>query len=292
MHEDGQKLLELMFKQEETVCVSNSKFSYHSIPLENALQGTVTLLPPLKNDKTWEEQAIYCDSSELLLVALNPIEGYCRDNNVKSYRNFLIELDIGTIDEQIEYIKRSGLCYSAMIFSGGKSAHTLISLDQDLPDSTMYRKIIEWIMNILTLADKACKNPSRKIRIPGAERTPGKFQELLEFKGKVKLEDLSNWLQKHPNSMPKDPKKRLPFTGVPDLSRMKPWSIKMLEKGFPAGMGRNSGWFILSCDAFDCGFNEDQIIELFRPYFTEESDFNEREWLSTINSAFKSKYQK
>lgn len=286
MHEDGQKLLNLMFKPDESVCVSNSKFGYHSIALEDVLQGEITLIPPLKSDKPWQEQAVYCNSDQLTLVALNPIEGFRRDNNTKAYRNFLIELDIGTIEEQIGYIKRSGLPYSAMIFSGNKSIHTLISLEKDLSDEKTYRKTAQWILNILPLADQNIKNPSRSIRIPGAEREPGKFQKLLEFKGQITIRDLSDWLNKHPSSMPRERVKR-EVSDSPDLSRMKPWAVKMLKNGFPAGLGRNSGWFQLSCEAYICGLSEEETVNKFQQYFQEESDFKEKEWLSAINSAFK-----
>lgn len=286
MHEDGQKLLNLMFLPNETVCVSNSKFGYHSIPLQNALEGPVTLVPHLDSKRPWEEQVIYCESKDLTLAALNPIEGYRRDCNVKKYRNFLVELDTGTIDEQIEYIKRYAIPYSAMIFSGSKSVHTLISLSDDIPDEKSYRKIAQWILNILSLADQNIKNPSRSIRIPGAEREPGKFQKLLDFKDKVNLKDLGTWLNNYPQSKPKEREKRK-VSNTADISNVPIKCQSWLKDGFPAGMGRNQGWFQLSCEFYTAGFDEDQIIEIFQEYFVEEHDFKEKEWFTTIYSALK-----
>lgn len=290
MHEDGQQILELMFLAGETVCVSNSKFGYHSQPLEKVLSGPITLVPPLVDSKTLEEQLIQCDSSELIMVALNPVEGYRRDQNVNKYRNFLIELDVGTTDDQMAYIKRSQLPYSAMIFSGNKSVHTLISLDQDIPNEKAYRRIAEWILNVLPLADQNIKNPSRSIRIPGAEREPGKFQQLFEFKGKVTTKELAEWLKKHEVCKPKERKKRK-VSGEQDISAIPGWVITKLENakgGFP-GIGRNSGWFQLACEFYNYGFDEDKTVEIFEKYFEEDHDFKEKEFLSAIAQGYKYK---
>lgn len=294
MHEDGQQILELMFHSDESVCVSNTKFGFHSIPLKTALTGTVFLLPPLKEGIPAEDQVVPCDSADLTLVALNPIEGYRRDANVKKYRNFLIELDVGTTDEQMDYIRRSGMPYSAMIFSGNKSIHTLISLTKDLPDEKTYRAIATWILNILPLADQNIKNPSRSIRIPGAEREIGKFQQLYEFKGKVELKDLTVWLNKYLDSKPKERRKPR-VSGEEDVEMLKkPWVIEKLDNaraGFP-GIGRNQGWFQLASNFRNAGFSEERAIEILEKYFEEEHDFKEKEFLSSISQAFKYKDEK
>lgn len=290
MHEDGRKLLNLMFKPTECVAVSNSKFGYHSIPLENALNGKVTLLSPPDGNRTTEELISYCDSSELTLVSLSPMQGYRRDSSATAYRNFLVELDVGDIASQQEYIRRSGMPYSAMVFSGSKSCHTLISLDTDLPNEAAYRKVAQWILNILPLSDQNLKNPSRQIRIPGAEREPGKLQKLLEFKGKVSFVELSDWLKKHPECKPKDRKKR-ETNGTGDITAVPTWVAKLLKdakNGFPNHLGRNKNWYILSKEFKHAGFDQDKVEEIFQQYFEEESDFKEKEWLRTIRSAFES----
>lgn len=283
MHADGKKLLNLMFKPGETVSVTPDKAGYHSVPLDTALGDKVNLLlPSFKNADDYKTVS----TDVLLSVALNPIQGWCRDINSTAFRNYLIELDTGTIEEQIGYIKASGIPYSAMIFSGGKSVHILISLSEDLPDEKIYRKIALWILNILPLADDKCKNPSRKIRIPGAERTPGKFQELLEFKGKVNPRELGDWLNQHESAKPKDRPKR-ERSDKADISQVRRWAQKMLTEGFPLGMGRNAGWFALAAEFSVSGFTEEQTIELFEQFYVPEHDFKEKEWLTAIASGFK-----
>ena len=208
MHETGKQVLSLMFRPGETICVSPNQFGYHSIPLNNALNGPVVLVDTpdsvAKRKMNFDDAIERVDSDVPILCALNPIKGYREDLNCTSFRNFLVEMDTGSLQDQLAYVKQLGMPYSAAIFSGNKSIHFLLSLDQDLPSESVYRTISEWILSIVTLADQQTKNPSRSIRIPGAFREPGKQQQLLEFHGAVKLADLRDWLTKHPGAKPKE----------------------------------------------------------------------------------------
>lgn len=281
MDETGVKLLSLMFIDGETICVSPNKYGYHSIPLENALNGQVTLLSPDQS-----RSIEYCDSSELLFVALNPIYGQRQDINCKTYRNFLVEMDTGTIKEQIDHINSLGLPFSAAVFSGNKSCHFLISLDQDLPNEKVYRTFGEWILNIIPLADPNCKNPSRSIRVPGAIRDNGNRQRLLKFNGKVKLTDLSAWLAKYKSLKPKGRTVK-PVSDSPSLDNVAPWVGKALIEGIDRSRGRNKVWFTIACEFAIAGFDFDDTLNKLLPYFHEERDFKEKEWQAAIKSGCK-----
>jgi hypothetical protein len=270
-----------MFNPEESVSVTPDKAGYHSLPLSTVLNGEVNLLlPSFKHPKDYKTVS----SDKLLSVALNPIEGWCRDVNCKAFRNFLFEIDVGPIDSQLEYIKRSGIPTSAIVFSGNKSIHVLVSLSEDLSDENTWRKINLWVLNILPLLDQNCKNPSRKIRIPGAEREPGKFQQLIEFKGKVQTKDLADWLYKHRGSCPQEKPKRKP-AGEADLSLIKPWASKLLNDGITSN--RNHNWFSVAVEFAAAGIFEEEAIEMLEQYFTPERDFKEREWLTAIASGYR-----
>ncbi|WP_214676866.1 hypothetical protein, partial [Escherichia coli] len=67
------------------------------------------------------------------LIAINPIKGWRRDDQVTAFRTFLIELDDGSLEEQSKYVKEMDMPFTACIFSGNKSLHFAITLDQDLP---------------------------------------------------------------------------------------------------------------------------------------------------------------
>lgn len=289
MDETGKKLLKLMFRPGETVCVSHNQFGYHSIPLENALDGTATLLPTpdslAKRKLTLEQGIEKIPTENLLLAALNPINGYRNDLNCTAFRNFLVEVDYGPLKEQLAYIKAIGLPYSAVVFSGNKSLHFLISLDRDIPSENIYRKCSEWILNIATLADQNTKNPSRSIRIPGSYREPGKKQRLVEIVGPTKIEDLVAWLKKHPEAQPKEKEKRI-VSENHDFSRIKEWCVDLLINGLKPDKGRNKQWFSIACEFALAGYSEDDTMDILSQFFTPDRDFKEREWRTCIRSGF------
>lgn len=287
MHLDGIKILNLMFKPGELINISPNKYPFHAIPLENAFSESVTMLPQSEDAKPVETHK----SDSFTLVSLNPSNGWRLDNNCTAFRNFLIEMDIGPLDEQIAYIEKLAMPYSASIFSGGKSIHFLISLDQDIPTQKAWRKLNQWVLNIVTLSDQNCKNPSRSIRVPGSEREPGKFQKLVEFKGKVELKELRRWLEQYPHLEPKQAEKRS-ISGEYDFSKVKPWVIKTLIDGLNPQKGRNAQWFAIACEFALAGYNFDDTIVWLEQFFAEESDFKKKEWENTVKSGFKHIYSR
>src|ERR1035437_3877500 len=113
MNEKTKSILTLMFDPEEDICVSDSQFAYHSLNLKTVLKDSVTLLSP--NEKV---PAKTINGNMLIFSALNPIKGFRNDKNCYKFRNFLIELDNYERGLQIGYIKKLGMPYSAMIWSG------------------------------------------------------------------------------------------------------------------------------------------------------------------------------
>lgn len=283
MHDTSKQLLELMFREGESVCVSPNKFGYHSVPLEDAIFGeTVTLLPPNPESKT-----IKPDTDKLILVALNPIVGFRVDANCTGFRNFLIEMDVGTQEQQKEYIAARAMPYSAAVFSGGKSLHYLISLEDDLPNEATWRMVNQWCLNIMTLADQNCKNPSRSIRLPGAMRDTGKMQELVEIKTTVSYAELSAWLKTYPQCAPKPEPKRQKPSETPTLDRVRPWVKKRIVGGLDPKQSRNTQWFAIACEFAIAGFSEEDATDILEGYFNEDTDFKKREWKASIRSGFK-----
>lgn len=295
MHETGKQLLSLMFRPGETVCVSPNKYGYHSIPLENAINGPVKLIPTedslAKRKLTLDQGTEIIDPSQITLCALNPITGYRGDTNCTAFRNFLVEMDYGPLPEQLAYAKKIGLPYSAVVFSGNKSLHFLISLDKDLPSEKVYRKFSEWILNIATIADQNTKNPSRSIRVPGAYREPGKKQIMVEFKGATNILELSAWLASHPDAKPREQEKKIKSENV-DLSLLKNWVGYLLHNGLDPAKGRNQQWFSIACEFALAGYTEDATLDILMNFFTPEHDFKEREWRTSIKSGFKHIYDR
>ena len=198
-------------------------------------------------------------------------------------------MDNYELKAQIEYIKRLGMPYSAIVFSGNKSMHFLISLEEDLPSEKMWRLFAQWLLNIAALADQQTKNPSRGIRIAGGQREEG-LQTLEEFKGPVKLIDLAEFFKKHMEAQPKEQEKRAVHTKF-DFNGIRQWCIDLLEDGLKEDRGRNNQWYAIAYEFALAGKSEDETIEVLGMYFTPERGFKEREWLVTIKSAFKHAYE-
>lgn len=294
IHETAYQILKLMFRPGETICVSPNKFGYHSIPLQNAIDGPVVLVPTAdsiaKRGLTWDDAIEKVHPSAITLCALNPIKGYREDLNCTAFRNFLVEMDYGPIADQLTYVQSLGMPYSAAIFSGNKSIHFLVTLDRDLPSEKVYRLFSEWILNIVTLADQNTKNPSRSVRVPGAFREPGKQQTLMEYRGVVKTDDLVTWLKAHDSAKPVQ-KQVHKVSAIPDFSNVKAWISDALIKGiYPPN--RNKQWFTIGVEFALSGYSEDATIELLNAYFEPDRDFKEREWEVTIKSAFKYAYER
>jgi hypothetical protein len=283
MDPTGQSLLKLLFNQGETVCVSNNEFAFHSVPLENVLDGTVELISP--NDQV-PTRSVH--SLDLTLVAINPINGFRLDSNVTAFRSYLIEMDTGSIKDQLGTIAHLKMPFSAQVFSGNKSVHTVITLDEDLPDEKTYRNVGDWLFNIMTLADKNCRNPSRSVRIPGAYREPNKKQRLIRLNDRISHKEFFEWLNRFEHLRPKAKEKKIIPEGYGDFSLLSPWATWMLKNGIDfKNRGRNQTWYALAYDFALAGYTEEQTIEELSKRFEEERDFKEKEWLTTIASAFK-----
>lgn len=281
MNPKAQDFLKLLFNANEEICVQDSKFATHSVPLEEVLGNEVKLVA--KDPK----YSRVVNTDNLLLVALNPIRGSRADDKVTNYRSFLIELDVGTLKEQIKTIEHLKMPFTAQVFSGNKSIHTVITLDEDLNNETEYRMIAKWIFAIVTTADDKCENPSRCVRIPDAYREPGKQQKLVRLNRRISHKELFAWLNRWQHLTPKlKPKREIP-EGEGDYDKLSTWAKYQFKNGIEFKTGRNQTWYALAYDFALAGYSEDQTIQELSKYYKEERDFKEKEWLGAIASAFK-----
>lgn len=117
-------------------------------------------------------------------------------SDVSVFRNFLVELDSGTLDKQVEYVERLGLPYSAAVYSGGKSVHFILSLETPLANADEYYRFATFLLGSLAVrADQTNKNPNRFSRTPGFVRDNGREQELLELRGRIPNSIVLEWLK-------------------------------------------------------------------------------------------------
>ena len=274
--------LELLFNPGETICVTDCKGGYHSVE-QSAMDSEVVLISPKEGKKPRKTTP-----DRIIQVCINPIKGWSRDKDVTAYRTFLIELDEGSLPEQMKYIEDIGLPYSVCVFSGNKSLHFGITLDKDLLTEAHWKFTNEWILNILTKADQQCKNPSRKIRFPDNQRRDGaqKIQSLVKIKGRVSKNELFKWLKKFPDCEPK-PKKEMPKNrkAIPNTFDIPKWIVDELKAGVT--YNRNGTFFKIAIKLVEIGFNREFIKELL--WNSVVDDFPEKEMDTLIDSAINKK---
>ena len=104
------------------------------------------------------------------------------DGNVVSFRNFLLELDNVPITAQIDLVT-SKIPVSSIVFSGNKSYHFILSLQEPLKDIAQYRAYARALHDLIPQADKSTKNPSRFSRMPGVRREDTGLWQTLEYCG-------------------------------------------------------------------------------------------------------------
>lgn len=284
MRKCTQKILNLFFNEGEHICISHNDYGYHSVS-QTSLKGAIEQISP--SDKVGIE---YINETDIVLMSLNPVNGFRKDENVTAYRSFLVELDDGDLADQMKYIEDSGLPYSMCVFSGNKSLHFGITLKEDIPEEYMWRDIAEWILSILDKADPMTKNPTRSIRFPNNMRKNGKKlqQKLLKFKGRVDNGKLASWLQKYPELNPAMIRKNAPKPVVKTVNGIPMWVINKLVEGVEdEGKGRNTAWFMIAMELAKTGLSAEEMIAYTEQYFSPERDFGTYEWENIMKHAHK-----
>ena len=205
-------------------------------------------------------------------------------------------MDDDTLPKQLKYVKDMEMPYSACVYSGSKSLHFAITLDQDLPSYEIYYYYATWILNVMDKADKNTKNPSRSIRMAGAMRETGREQKLVQIFDRISLSTLNAWLSNFEKMRPKNffaekrEKVERPESGRADL--IPTWVMFELDNGIDTSRGRNSRWFQLASEFGKAGFSEEETVNFLDEYFTPEYDFKKAEWLIAVRSGVKNGHSK
>lgn len=283
MTKEGQDFLNLLFNEGETICVTSGKYGAHSIA-QPEIGPEIPLRTPDKQFTISED--------DIQMVGVNPIDGWKRDENVTDFRNFMLEFDDGTLHSQLEYVKNSGLPFSACVFSGNKSLHFAVAVTQGYSEN-IWRFINQWILNILTKADQQNKSPSRGIRFPGNWRKNGakKKQILLELNGRISQSELNNWLSKHMDKKPKIERPPVESYGKFISEGELPPAILLKLQRLRDGTqdNRNSSWFKIATFMAKNGISISSAKNVCETYFVEEPDFKRSELMNCIKSAYRKK---
>lgn len=211
--------------------------------------------------------------NDALFFSINPMKDKRADANITTYRNVLIEFDTVPPGEQMDLLAYVPL--STLLWSGGKSYHAVISLEEPLRSRDEYDRLVRRIQRKLPLMDKSTGNPSRFSRMPGGIRDSGQVQRLIEVRTRISSESIEAWLGPEPQAQVAD------TTEVPD-DYIPPWTRSYLRLGSNPG-SRNRDLFKAACDLVRAGLEFDEIYELTAPV----ADLNRKEMILCIRSAIK-----
>jgi hypothetical protein len=206
--------------------------------------------------------------------SINPMRISRKDDNVTKFRNFLLECDELDLAKQKELLK--SIPYSTLVYSGGKSIHAIISLENPLNTKEEYNAVAKALLKKVPEADPSTKNPSRFSRVPGAMRG-GVEQKLLEVKERIPNKAFFEWLG--PLSIEELVSEQPIYHQSINMS---PWTRFYLFAGAQEGQ-RNSSLFKAACDLFRCGYSVEEVENMTY----EISDLPLSEVRATIKSAYR-----
>lgn len=247
------EFLNTLFETNERVCVSETPFGIETFDVLSA------------------PSAQY--------FAINPLVGTRADKNVSALRNILCEFDSGTIEQQLQVLDEVCLPYTSLVFSGNKSVHAIISLEEPCKDIFEYKNLVKQIYNYLPGVDPANSNPSRFSRLANAVRPNGTQQTLLELKGRVDLLKIKKWCNYKAPTKITPPFVRV---GLKSETYLTPMTKHFLAFGSQPGR-RNKDVFAAACDLFRRGFEFDYIFQRI----SGAVDLADSELITTIKSARK-----
>lgn len=231
------------------------------------------------------------DTAFFSINPLNPIKTRA-DSSVTKYRNILVEMDKVPLEKQDQHIEEIGMPYSTAVFSGSKSIHFIISLEQELADEQIYRSMVRRVYKAVgeDLVDKSCINPSRFSRLPGHIRSDtGKEQKLLAIRQRVPNSTLEAWLTSRGAEKEEiwDNLTPEPRSTFKNPGRLYGATKNFLMYGAPRGEW-NSRLFKSAADLCRCGYSEKEATEELLKVTGTLDMFDIR----TIGSAFKNELGK
>lgn len=191
---------DILFNREEGIGYQTDKIKEDG----SLLKTNTVLVHKGEQDEYNFDYHFYC------INPINPVEDNCHVEgeqykprikicNVTSFRNFAIEFDSDTIKEQGRKLSLAKPPLSAIVFSGGKSLHTPIALEEEVTEdqySAIFEAIKQTFLKYDLKLDPQCKNPNRLTRAPFQLRIGNKVeQRLLKINRRIKNRELFDWFE-------------------------------------------------------------------------------------------------
>ena len=207
-----ENFLNALFCSEEGVCIGDFKAKHVSSD-KNRI-GQFFCINPLALD---HDKFLNKETNEIE-IRQKPRRA---DLNVTKYKSFLFEIDNIDLESQLHIFDNCKIEFTSIVYSGGKSYHAILSLEQPLEVNartiegvSFYKRTWERIAAYIDskavelgvelpegaqgFVDRACKNPSRLSRLPGAIRSNGNLQELIHFGSKISNDAFADLLEDCP----------------------------------------------------------------------------------------------
>lgn len=219
-------------------------------------------------------------------VTINPLRPQLtrQDAAVTQYRNFLVELDEGTPDEQRQYISYLEMPYSTVTSSGGKSLHFVISLETPCETEVEWRTLARAILTVARRADQSTKNPSRYTRLAGAwRRDKGNEQTLIELRERIDKDGLMKWIADHDVKIEVPRPGYIALPGQKMVKQINNYTRFFLLNGAPKGTINNNA-YQAAVNLLECGYDPDYVFKHFER-LAHDKGYNFEELMRVIESA-------
>lgn len=190
--------------------------------------------------------------------SINPMKDKRLDINVTAYRNILIEMDNGTLEEQKKILDT--VPFSTLVYSGGKSLHAIISLEEPLTSREQYDDLVRAIYIKVPECDKSAKNPSRFSRVPDFIRDNGVTQDLIAVRNRVKNDTVYEWAGVKKQFLGIRAS-QIKFVATHKMLPVR--ALAFLQYGASEGVW-NRQLFIAACDMFSVGYDLEEVKYLCR----------------------------
>jgi hypothetical protein len=219
-------------------------------------------------------------------VTINPLKECSKtaaDSNVAELKSFLFEFDTLSMNDQVRYAKKNIDKINRILFSGSKSLHIRVTIE----DEPEYKEQYKYIWNLINYclfdskADKSCSNPARLTRAPNKLRKNGNKQERLHLSETVyNLDWRHSWenekvqiIAKYKHEKQKTNTHELLNRNIPIEAR------KLLTNNFKDGERHSQIWKAISFLKF-AGWTKEDVT----PYV---KDTGIKDWQGIINHVFR-----
>jgi hypothetical protein len=240
-------------------------------------------------------------ASSVVYFCINPLVPRSRrcDANVVQLRNLLFECDTAPLEVQLQVLRDCGLPWASITYSGKKSYHAILSLEEPVPTKEDYKALHKTIREVLNrnlhggTIDASNANPSRFSRYPGNFRpdTSQLQAPLPSAARRCTKRELLQWLTEHqatvpsiPTSMPKEEKATSAIVLLHWREFANRTTLRFLRDGAPLG-DRHRLLYSAAANLRALGLPFTKIVEILQKAVFSKLQLSHNEFIRCIANA-------